>query len=104
MRWQETQAVLNRITAPDHQMSTEQIRKDLKKCLESLQSDSGFKDFPSGAAMSAVPYEVLPAEQSVEQALKQLDRGNPADMLQHVRDALAHLSKTEDRETHEDSV
>ena len=99
MRWQETQAVLNRITAPDHQMSTEQIRADLKNCIDSLQSDSGLKDFPSGAAISAVPYEVLPAEQSVEQALKHLDQGNPADMLQHVRDALAHLSKTGHRET-----
>src|SRR5450759_3780953 len=99
MRWQETQAVLNRITAPDHQMSTEQIRADLKNCLESLQSDSGFIDFPSGAAMFAVPYELLPAEQSVEKALKQLDQGNPVGMLQHVRDALAHLSKPGDRET-----
>lgn len=99
MHRRETRDVLNRITAPDHQMSTEQIRADLKNCLESLQSDSEFRDFPSGAAMSVVPYEILTAEQSVEQALKQLDHGDHAEMLQHVRDALAHLSKIGDRDT-----
>ncbi len=49
MRWQETQAVLDRIvTAPDDEMSSGEIKGLLKNCAKALEEGTAWLDSSSG--------------------------------------------------------
>jgi len=91
MHWLEAQAALKKIIDPEQQTGTDEIRGYLKSCRHSLESESGFEDFPEGVSLRPVPYNFIQAQQSVEDALTRLDAGDRPGTLQFARAALTCL-------------
>jgi hypothetical protein len=95
MTLQEAQAVLARIgeDTPSQQQTLPDVRQRLGDCLSVLKRETSFREIPPGASVPTTRYQVVEAQNSVENAIKALEQDDRAEMLKHVQNALELLRR-----------
>jgi hypothetical protein len=93
MNLQEVQSVLKAVVDSSKKgVDVEQSRRDLADCLVVLQRETMFQPVPPGAPTPILRYELVQAETSIEQAIKELEESDVPAMLQHVQEALSLIT------------
>lgn len=92
MTLQEAQTVLARIAEDTpNQQSLPELRQQLGECLSALKRETSFKAIPPGAPVPMMRYEVVEAQDSVENAIKALEQNDRTKILEHVQNAASQL-------------
>jgi hypothetical protein len=92
MTLREAQTVLARIAEhTPNQQSLPEVQRQLGECLSVLRQETSFKAIPPGAPAPMMRYEIVEAQDSVENAIKALEQNDGAEMLKHVQNAASQL-------------
>jgi hypothetical protein len=92
MTIQEVQEILKLVSnEPADKLNLEQARESLDECVWALRGETKMMPILPGEPTPLVRYELVEAQDIIEQAIQHLDENDTLGMLELVRDASAKL-------------